>query len=135
MKLLHYSLITFLLTLAPNFISNSYADSFDLSVGRGGMGVAVDIGTPPPPVYYEEVPPPRVGFFWIPGYWYWQGNRHIWVNGGWERERPDSVFVPGRWDRRGNSWHFEPGKWESRHEGEHRGREDFRENRGRRDER
>lgn len=41
------------------------------------VGVDVRIGTPPPAPRYEVVPPPRHGYAWAPGYWAWNGHRHI----------------------------------------------------------
>jgi YXWGXW repeat-containing protein len=37
--------------------------------------VSISIG-PPAPIY-EPVPPPRVGYIWAPGYWDWNGHRHV----------------------------------------------------------
>ena len=50
---------------------------------------AVDIyvNTAPPPPRHERVPDHRSGYVWAPGYWNWQGNRHVWVKGHWVKER------------------------------------------------
>ena len=73
--------------------------------------VNVQIGQPPPP-RYEVVPPPRRGFVWAPGYWRWDGRRHVWMTGSWIRARPGYRYVPPRWERgpRGD-WQFRPNQW------------------------
>ena len=36
-------------------------------------------GTPPPAPVYEVVPAPRAGYVWAPGYYRWDGDRHVWT--------------------------------------------------------
>src|SRR5258708_33909989 len=60
------------------------------------VSVDIVIGTPPPPVRVEVVPAPRVGYIWAPGFWSWDGHRHVWFAGGWEAERADHNFVAAR---------------------------------------
>jgi len=43
----------------------------------------IDIEIAPPAPRVEVVPPPRVGYAWTPGYWRWNGRRHVWINGVW----------------------------------------------------
>src|SRR6185436_16489451 len=38
-----------------------------------------ELNVPPPAVRYEAVPAPRRGYIWAPGYWGWNGYRHVWV--------------------------------------------------------
>ena len=47
--------------------------------GTARTFVEVQIAPPPPRV--EVVPAPRVGYVWAPGYWRWNGHRHVWING------------------------------------------------------
>jgi hypothetical protein len=74
----------------------------------------VEVAPPPPQV--EVMPPPRPGFIWAPGYWNWEGGRHVWVGGNWVGERRGYAYVPDRWveyrEGRGSHWHREPGHWE-----------------------
>lgn len=57
-------------------------------------GVAVDIDVGPPPVVVETPPPPpQVGYVWAPGYWYWEGHRHVWVPGRYMEPRPGHRWV------------------------------------------
>jgi hypothetical protein len=66
----------------------------------------------PPPVREEiRPPPPGRGFEWIPGYWRWEGRRHVWVNGYWERPRPGYHWVAHHWENRGGRWVFIEGGW------------------------
>ena len=79
------------------------------------INIQVDIGTPPPPPVQEAVPQVPAGFFWIPGYWYWDGHRHLWADGHLERSRPGYRWVAPRWDNHGQYHHYEPGRWEAEH--------------------
>jgi hypothetical protein len=75
-------------------------------------GVAIDIEVAPPPVQIETVPPPRTGFVWAPGYWMWEGGRHVWVPGRWIHERRGWHWMPEAWVQVGARWHFQRGHWE-----------------------
>ena len=74
--------------------------------------VIVDVDVAPPPLQVEVVPGPRAGFVWAPGYWMWNGNRHVWVAGRWVHERPGFHWVPEAWVQAGPHWHFQRGHWE-----------------------
>lgn len=80
-------------------------------IGRDAP-VGVDIDVRPPPPRAEVVPARRKGYLWTPGYWAWEGNRHVWVEGYWTRVRPGYVYSPGYWEQRGERWHYEPQRWE-----------------------
>ena len=75
-------------------------------------GVAIDIDVAPPPVQVEAVPPVRAGFVWAPGYWSYEGGRHVWVGGHFIHERRGYHWVPETWVQRGPHWHFQRGHWE-----------------------
>ena len=60
----------------------------------------------------ERAPPPRPGYIWAPGYWRWQGNRHVWTDGRWLRERPGYRWVPDRWEPHGRMYRLVQGHWE-----------------------
>ena len=75
--------------------------------------VDIRIGTPPPPPRYESAPPPRRGYVWAPGYWAWDGHRHVWVGGHWERVRRGyHHYAPPGWHQDPDGWRFNRGGWE-----------------------
>lgn len=43
--------------------------------------VTINISLAPPPVQYEAVPVLAPTQTWAPGYWAWNGDRHVWVRG------------------------------------------------------
>lgn len=69
------------------------------------------LGDAPPPVRYEIVPAPRDGYLWAPGFWNWDGSRHVWREGHWERMRPDYVYIQPQWHQENDGWRFERGGW------------------------
>ena len=59
---------------------------FCVAVGLGAIAseslnarAIVDIDVAPPAPREEVVPAPRVGFVWAPGYWNWDGHKHVWA--------------------------------------------------------
>ncbi|HEY4772310.1 MAG TPA: hypothetical protein VIH50_04690 [Steroidobacteraceae bacterium] len=80
--------------------------------GTSFGAVVVDIDVAPPPLQVEVVPAARAGFVWAPGYWNWNGNRHVWVGGHWIHERPGFHWVHEDWVQAGGHWHFQRGHWE-----------------------
>ena len=82
------------------------------SVAPAFSAVGIDINIAPPAPRVIEAPPPRPGFVWAPGYYRWDGHRHVWVDGHFMRERHGSHWVPEHWDERHGRYHFEPGHWE-----------------------
>lgn len=75
---------------------------------RVALGVSIDVA---PPVAQVERVAIRPGFEWAPGYWRWNGARHIWVGGVWMRARSGHRFVPARWAHVGPAWRFHRGYW------------------------
>jgi hypothetical protein len=73
--------------------------------------VVVDVDVAPPPAQVEVVPAARVGFVWAPGFWRWDGGRHVWVGGHWEHEHPGQHWVADHWVQAGPHWHYERGHW------------------------
>ena len=71
--------------------------------------IIVEVAPPAPRV--EVVPAPRVGYVWAPGYWNWNGRRHVWVGGRWVGERRGYRWEPHGWDEREGRWHFREGGW------------------------
>jgi len=84
-------------TLAAPAISQARTD-FSITIG------------PPPPIV-EPVPSPRHGYVWAPGYWDWNGHKHVWHKGAWKQQRRGYAWVPDRWDHRGDRWYREQGHW------------------------
>lgn len=71
----------------------------------------VIIGVGPPAARVGVVPGPRHGYVWSPGYWRWNGYRHVWVGGYWVRERVGWHWVPAHWVANGPRWHYVGGYW------------------------
>jgi hypothetical protein len=78
------------------------------------VNLDVDIGVAPPAPQVEVVPAARPGYVWTPGYWNWDGGRHVWVGGTWVAERPGYAYAPARWEERNGRHHFVAGHWEHR---------------------
>jgi len=76
----------------------------------------VVIGTPPPaPI--EEIRPaiPFAGAIWLPGFWNWQGARHVWVAGRWSASPAGHAWEAHRWEHRPDGqWVHHPGHWHPR---------------------
>jgi hypothetical protein len=86
---------------------------------------AVVYQPPPPPVQQQVVevaPPPLLeevrpaapfeGAYWVPGYWHWNGGRHVWVSGRWTARPAGYGWEAHRWDRRPDGrWISQPGHW------------------------
>jgi hypothetical protein len=79
-------------------------------LGLARTGIYVD--APPPPPRVEVVHQARHGWVWAPGYWRWNGRRHVWVEGHWVREHRGRHWVPHQWVPEGPRHHFVPGHWE-----------------------
>jgi YXWGXW repeat-containing protein len=73
--------------------------------------VHVEIGVPPPVAVVETAPPLRSGYVYAPGYWAWNGDRHVWVRGRTIIERPGYSWVADRWEPVSGRYRFVPGYW------------------------
>ena len=89
--------------LTAVFLLGSAAPSF--------AAIGIDVQIAPPPIPTVVVPAPRAGFVWAPGYWRWNGRRHVWVDGRWLRERPGYRWMPEHWVSRPGHYRFVPGHW------------------------
>jgi len=77
----------------------------------------VDVEIAPPPPRYEVVPAPRPGYVWAPGYWNWDGRRHVWARGHYVRARGANYhYVPHRWEQHHGRYRLENGRWERGHD-------------------
>lgn len=73
--------------------------------------VSINVGIAPPPPRYERVVI-RPGYVWSPGYWRWNGRRHVWVGGNYVPVRRGYAYVPARWQPYGQQhWRFHDGYW------------------------
>lgn len=75
------------------------------------VNVNIVIGNAPPPVRYEVVPTPRQGYEWAPGYWNWNGRRHVWAAGHWERVRAGQHYQRPEWQQERDGWRLNRGGW------------------------
>ena len=74
--------------------------------------VSVELNFGPPPPRYEVVPAPRHGYIWAPGYWGWNGHRHVWYEGHWEHARPGYAYRAPQWVERNGRWYHEASRWD-----------------------
>jgi len=96
--------------VAASLLAMVAASASTIAAARTNVDFNISVG--PPPVVYEPVPPPRVGYIWAPGYWAWNGHRHVWHKGYWMHERHGYAWAPDHWDHRGDRWYFNRGHWE-----------------------
>lgn len=76
------------------------------------QGVNLVIRNAPPPPPREAIPAARRGYEWAPGYWNWNGRKHVWVRGHWERERRGYHYQRPEWRQNGNDWQLVRGGWQ-----------------------
>ena len=74
--------------------------------------INIHINVGPPPMQYEAVPVMAPGYAWAPGYWAWNGDRHVWVRGRVILERVGYRWSPDRWEQREQIYYRHPGRWE-----------------------
>jgi hypothetical protein len=72
---------------------------------------AVSVVIAPPAPIVEVVPAPRSGYAWAPGYWQWNGHKHVWRGGYWMRARPGYHWDAHAWEHRGNRYYYHEGHW------------------------
>ena len=85
---------------------------FSPAAAQANMSIGLTIGTPPPAPIFEVVPAPRVGYIWAPGFWHWEGSRHVWHAGYWMPERRGYHWMPDRWNQVNGGWRHEAGHWD-----------------------
>jgi hypothetical protein len=78
----------------------------------GLAAVNIDLNFGPPPPRYEVVPAPRPGFVWAPGYWSWNGRRHVWYQGHWVPARAGYVYRPPHWVEHNGHWRYRESRWD-----------------------
>jgi hypothetical protein len=73
--------------------------------------VSVNINIAPPPPQYEVVPTIQPGYVWAPGYWGWNGERHVWIRGRAIVQREGYRWEPDRWEQRDRTYYRTEGRW------------------------
>jgi hypothetical protein len=76
---------------------------------QAAVNVGVVIAPPAPRV--EVAPAPRHGYAWAPGYWQWNGHKHVWHDGYWVRARPGYHWYAHNWEHRGDRYYYNEGHW------------------------
>ena len=93
------NLLLSLLLAASAFAAPAYAQvSFNITIA-------------PPAPQYEVVPTMQPGYVWAPGYWGWNGERHIWVRGRTIVQREGYRWEPDRWEQRDRTYYRTEGHW------------------------
>lgn len=78
--------------------------------------VSVNINLAPPAPQYEAVPVLSPGYVWAPGYWGWNGDRHIWIRGRSIVQRDGFRWQPDRWEQRDRGYFRTGGHWQRDHD-------------------
>jgi hypothetical protein len=93
------------------------------AIGAAALGAAlpaaaqvyggVYVQTGPPAPIYETVPAsPGSGYYWVGGYYRWNGYRYVWVPGHYAgRPYAGAVWRPGHWVQGPNGWYWRAGHW------------------------
>jgi len=56
---------------------------------------------------------PAPGYYWVPGYWDWNGNDWFWVSGVWQQPPHDGArWVRPRYNHRHGQWQYYRGHWQ-----------------------
>ena len=76
-----------------------------------GYSVGFVTTAPPAPIFESPGLAPGPGWFWINGYWSWNGGRYVWSHGYWQAPRRGYRWVPNRWERSPRGWRSMPGHW------------------------
>ncbi len=71
----------------------------------------IEVQMAPPPPIVEVRPNAPPGSVWIPGYWHWNGQRHMWIGGRWSAARAGMRWEPDHWVNTGRGYRMEHGRW------------------------
>jgi hypothetical protein len=75
------------------------------------IGISVGFAPPAIPIYAQPYCP-GPGYFWVPGYWAWNGFDYYWVPGYWAfPPRIGFYWTPGYWAYDGGRYFFNDGYW------------------------
>ena len=89
-----------LLLAATAFAAPAYA----------GVNLSINVGPPAP--QYEVVPTIAPGYVWAPGYWGWNGDRHVWIRGRSIVQRVGYRWEPDRWEQGDRGYYRTAGHWQ-----------------------
>jgi hypothetical protein len=75
--------------------------------------VGIEVGSGPPGVRTEvRIAAPGDGYYWVPGYYDWNGNDWYWVSGVWQRPPHDHArWVEPRYQHHRGHWQYYRGHW------------------------
>ena len=81
------------------------------------VSAGIYVQTGPPAPIYESVPAaPGPGYYWVPGYYRWDGYRYTWVHGRYAYPPySGAVWRPGHWVQSPHGWYWRPGHWGRRY--------------------
>jgi hypothetical protein len=67
---------------------------------------------PPPPQAEVQTPAPSPTQVWVPGFWQWNGSRHVWSAGHWmEPPQAGMTWEAPRWENQAGRYSFIEGRW------------------------
>jgi WXXGXW repeat (2 copies) len=71
------------------------------------------VQTAPPAPIYETVPAaPGPNYYWVGGYWTWNGYRYVWTHGHYATvPYAGAVWHPGHWAHNRSGYYWRPGHW------------------------
>ena len=79
---------------------------------RPAYGVGYVAVAPPEPRVEVIGVAPQPGWVWFPGYWNWEGGRHVWHGGYWHEGRPGYHWVSHHWEQGPHGgYHLVEGHW------------------------
>ncbi len=82
-----------------------------IAAGHASAQINVTIQIGPPAPLYEPPPVVSPGSTWAPGYWAWDGHRHVWVRGRPMLQRAGYRWVADSWAQRNGGYYRQPGYW------------------------
>ena len=87
-----------------------YVPAYNTPTGTNSLEVVSQ--APPAPRVEVIPPPPGPDYYWVPGYWNWNGTTWIWIGGSWViRPWHGAVWVGGNWRRHNPGWVWVRGHW------------------------
>lgn len=92
-------------------IASPLATALPPQIAHAQASFNLRIGVPPPPPRVFVQPQFCRGYVWAPGYWRWNGRRHVWVDGAYLRERRGYRYVAPGWDQDRDAYRFRRGRW------------------------
>ena len=67
----------------------------------------------PPDTIQENIPnAPGDNYFWMQGYWHFDGSKYKWLNGQWAEFDPEWIYVPAHYVWRPEGYVFIPAYWD-----------------------